>query len=36
MYCANDFDSILDSVPAGIVVTDPGTVGTAWGRSTDN
>lgn len=34
MYCQNDFDAILSQVPAGIVVTDPATVGTAWGRST--
>ena len=34
MYCQNDFDAILSKVPAGIVVTDPATVGTAWGRPT--
>jgi len=36
MYCENDFDSIFNCVPPGIVVTDPGTVGAAWGRSPDN
>jgi hypothetical protein len=32
LYCQNDFDAILNSVPAGIVVTDPASVAAAWGR----
>jgi len=32
LYCQNDFDAILSSVPAGVVVTDPASVAAAWGR----
>lgn len=31
-YCLNDFDSALSQIPAGVVVTDPATVASAWGR----
>ena len=33
LYCQNDFDAILNAIPAGIVSADPATVATAWGRS---
>jgi hypothetical protein len=33
MYCYSDFLRILDTVPAGVTVTDPATVATAWGRT---
>jgi len=32
MYCLNDFMTIIESIEPGIVVTDPATVATAWGR----
>jgi hypothetical protein len=32
IYCYNDFLGILDAVPDAVVVTDPATVATAWGR----
>jgi hypothetical protein len=32
LYCQKDFDAILNSVPAGVVVTDPASVAAAWGR----
>jgi hypothetical protein len=32
LYCYNDFLRILDAVPAGVTVTDPAGVATAWGR----
>lgn len=32
MYCLNDFLTIIASIKPGIVVTDPATVATAWGR----
>jgi hypothetical protein len=32
LYCQNDFDAILNSVPTGIVSADPATVATAWSR----
>jgi hypothetical protein len=34
VYCWNDFLSVINSVPAGVTVTDPATVAAAWGRST--
>lgn len=34
MYCLNDFLTIIASIKPGIVVTDPATVATAWGRGT--
>ena len=33
MYCENDFDTILNSVPSSTVVTDPASVYTAWSQS---
>jgi hypothetical protein len=32
MYCLNDFMPIIDAIKPGIIVTDPATVATAWGR----
>ncbi len=32
LYCQSDFDAILSSVPANVVVTDPASVAAAWGR----
>jgi hypothetical protein len=32
VYCYNDFLAVLDAVPDAVVVTDPATVATAWGR----
>ena len=32
MYCLNDFITIIDAIKPGIIVTDPATVATAWGR----
>jgi hypothetical protein len=32
MYCLNDFMTIIDAIKPGIIVTDPATVATAWGR----
>ena len=32
LYCYNDFLGVLDAVPDAVVVTDPATVATAWGR----
>lgn len=32
MYCLNDFDWALAQIPPSVVVTDPATVGAAWGR----
>ena len=31
-YCWSDYLRILDATPAGAIVTDPKTVGQAWGR----
>ncbi len=31
-YCWNDYVSIVSSIPAGVTVTDPASVGAAWGR----
>ncbi len=36
MYCINDFDQVLSSIPAGAVVTGPATVAAAWGRQVSN
>jgi hypothetical protein len=32
-YCWNDYQSILDAIPAAATVTDPKTVAEAWGRT---
>lgn len=32
MYCQDDLDWALAQIPSGVVVTDPATVGNAWGR----
>jgi hypothetical protein len=32
-YCWNDYQSILDAIPATATVTDPKTVAEAWGRT---
>jgi hypothetical protein len=34
MYCLNDFMSIIAAIKPSLVVTDPATVATAWGRGT--
>jgi hypothetical protein len=31
-YCWDDYLSIVSSIPAGVTVTDPASVGAAWGR----
>jgi hypothetical protein len=31
-YCWKDYLSIVESLPAGVTVTDPESVGEAWGR----
>jgi hypothetical protein len=31
-YCWNDYLSVLDRIPASVVVTDPASVAVAWGR----
>jgi len=36
MYCINDFDQVLSSIPADAVVTSPATVAAAWGRHVSN
>lgn len=33
LYCWNDYESALNSIPGGTIVTDPKTVGDSWGRS---
>jgi hypothetical protein len=33
LYCLNDYEAILASIPLGTVITDPATVAAAWGRS---
>ena len=33
LYCQDDFDAILASLPAGTVSADPATVAAAWGRT---
>jgi hypothetical protein len=35
-YCWNDYQQILDAIPAGLKVTDPKTVAVAWGRTNYN
>jgi len=32
LYCYSDFLKVLDAVPDAVVVTDPASVATAWGR----
>jgi PKD repeat protein len=32
-YCWNDYQTILDSIPTNVIVTDPKTVAQAWGRT---
>lgn len=32
LYCYNDFLSVIGAIPPSVVVTDPATVATAWGR----
>ena len=32
MYCINDFDQAISTIPPGAVVADPATVAAAWGR----
>ncbi len=32
MYCLNDFMTIIGSIKPGVLVVDPATVATAWGR----
>lgn len=32
MYCINDFDQAISTIPPGTVVADPATVAAAWGR----
>lgn len=34
MYCINDFMTIIASIKPGLLVVDPATVATAWGRGT--
>ncbi len=36
MYCMNDFDQAIGTIPAGAVVTSPATVAAAWGRQVSN
>ncbi len=36
MYCINDFDQAISTIPAGAVVTSPATVAAAWGRQVSN
>jgi hypothetical protein len=33
LYCWSDYLTVLDAIPAGVVVTDPAMVAAAWGRS---
>ncbi len=33
LFCNNDFLSIINSIPSTVIVTDPATVATAWGRT---
>jgi hypothetical protein len=36
MYCINDFDQAISTIPAGAVVTSPATVAAAWGQQVSN
>ncbi len=36
MYCMDDFDQAISTIPAGAVVTSPATVAAAWGRQVSN
>jgi hypothetical protein len=33
MYCWNDYQYLLDHIPATVVVTDPASVASSWGRT---
>lgn len=33
MYCWNDYQRVLNAIPAGAIVTDPATVARAWGSN---
>jgi hypothetical protein len=35
LYCWNDYLRVLDAIPPTTIVTDPGAVATAWGRTAD-
>jgi hypothetical protein len=36
MYCINDFDQAISTIPPAAVVTSPATVAAAWGRQVSN